>query len=439
MSGTSPSTATPSRRGQCPHRARRARARDAKAGGGHALAHPREHVAREPGHGVRVREVAEVAGEQHVRVVAAASVEREPAAVDPVRARPPAGRRLPSPAGRPPRPPRPGPRDRAARRSARRRRPASARQSGRSGARSSSARARDVQRERVHEVHDAGEPARGRGSGARRASWRWATSNPPEAQRGQSRPRGRAIEERGLQAAGRRGRAARARRLVPRGRSRRVDHTDALRDLRPRPGGRSRAQERDLVPPATGRGAGATRGAGRRGGAGTGARGHEEDAHAPVVVGPLAPPWFDNHRRRTRVIPRCPILRPARAPAGPAVCTIVAKNYLAYARALVKSLRRLQPRAGGVRPVRGRHRRLRRPGARGLHGPRAGRPGAAPRRRSSCFRYDVMELSTAVKPFLLRELFARGHGKVLYLDPDIWVFAPARRACSRGWRSPTSC
>ena len=35
-----------------------------------------------------------------------------------------------------------------------------------------------------------------------------------------------------------------------------------------------------------------------------------------------------------------------------------------------------------------------------------------------------MELSTAVKPFLLRQLFARGHGKVLYLDPDIWVFRP---------------
>ena len=35
-----------------------------------------------------------------------------------------------------------------------------------------------------------------------------------------------------------------------------------------------------------------------------------------------------------------------------------------------------------------------------------------------------MELSTAVKPFLLRQLFARGHGKVLYIDPDIWVFRP---------------
>ena len=35
-----------------------------------------------------------------------------------------------------------------------------------------------------------------------------------------------------------------------------------------------------------------------------------------------------------------------------------------------------------------------------------------------------MELSTAVKPYLLQRLFARGHGKVLYLDPDIWVFRP---------------
>jgi glycosyltransferase involved in cell wall biosynthesis len=47
-----------------------------------------------------------------------------------------------------------------------------------------------------------------------------------------------------------------------------------------------------------------------------------------------------------------------------------------------------------------------------------------PRPREFCFRYEVMELSTAVKPFLLRCLLDRGHRELLYLDPDIWVFRP---------------
>ena len=35
--------------------------------------------------------------------------------------------------------------------------------------------------------------------------------------------------------------------------------------------------------------------------------------------------------------------------------------------------------------------------------------------------YDVMDLSTAVKPWLLELLLARGDDAVIYLDPDIWV------------------
>lgn len=38
------------------------------------------------------------------------------------------------------------------------------------------------------------------------------------------------------------------------------------------------------------------------------------------------------------------------------------------------------------------------------------------------FLYDVVELSTAIKPFAILYLMERlGYGKVLYLDPDIWV------------------
>ena len=38
--------------------------------------------------------------------------------------------------------------------------------------------------------------------------------------------------------------------------------------------------------------------------------------------------------------------------------------------------------------------------------------------------YNVMELATALKPFLLRHLLAAGAPSVTYLDPDIEVFAP---------------
>jgi len=114
---------------------------------------------------------------------------------------------------------------------------------------------------------------------------------------------------------------------------------------------------------------------------------------------------------------------PRAGASGPAVCTIVARNYLAYARALVKSLRRFHPdlpvyvlfvddTAGFVDPAQEDFVLLDL-GVLDL-----------PRRPEFLFRYDVMELSTAVKPYLLQWLFRRGHDKVLYLDPDIWVFAP---------------
>ena len=41
------------------------------------------------------------------------------------------------------------------------------------------------------------------------------------------------------------------------------------------------------------------------------------------------------------------------------------------------------------------------------------------------FRYDIMEFNTAVKPFVMRHLIqVKGYREVVYLDPDIELFAP---------------
>jgi glycosyltransferase involved in cell wall biosynthesis len=43
--------------------------------------------------------------------------------------------------------------------------------------------------------------------------------------------------------------------------------------------------------------------------------------------------------------------------------------------------------------------------------------------RSFVFRYDIIELNTAVKPFMFQRLLRMGHETVLYFDPDIQIFS----------------
>src|SRR5436305_8361176 len=47
-----------------------------------------------------------------------------------------------------------------------------------------------------------------------------------------------------------------------------------------------------------------------------------------------------------------------------------------------------------------------------------------PDRRRFCFRYTILELSTALKPWMFEQLFARGYDRVIYLDPDIRIYGP---------------
>lgn len=101
-------------------------------------------------------------------------------------------------------------------------------------------------------------------------------------------------------------------------------------------------------------------------------------------------------------------------------CTIVAKNYLSHARVLAASLREHHPD--------GRFTVLVIDDPEGRFDP-AGEPFdvlglgdlGLPDVEAMATRYDVLELSTAVKPWLLRTLLDRDD-HVLYLDPDIAIY-----------------
>jgi glycosyltransferase involved in cell wall biosynthesis len=102
-------------------------------------------------------------------------------------------------------------------------------------------------------------------------------------------------------------------------------------------------------------------------------------------------------------------------------CTIISRNYLAQARVLAESFRAQHPDGGFSVLV--------------IDGPvlhanapyELIRPSDLDVAEDEYFRmaaiYDVMELATAIKPWLLRHLLELGE-PVVYLDPDIEVFRP---------------
>lgn len=108
------------------------------------------------------------------------------------------------------------------------------------------------------------------------------------------------------------------------------------------------------------------------------------------------------------------------------VCTIIAKNYVAHARVLARSLAEQNPGSrlwtlivdeydGYIDPAQEPFEVLT---------PRD--VGCEPF-DFMALRYTVLELSTAVKPWLLRDLMGRTGQPVTYLDPDIRVYGSLQR------------
>jgi glycosyltransferase involved in cell wall biosynthesis len=108
-----------------------------------------------------------------------------------------------------------------------------------------------------------------------------------------------------------------------------------------------------------------------------------------------------------------------------AAFTLVSKNYFALATTLAASYRRHHPqndfiivlvdKADGYVPA------LLPSGAQVIELAQFAIPDIG----RFIYRYTIMELNTAVKPFVLADLFERrGYETLLYLDPDIWIRGP---------------
>jgi len=104
------------------------------------------------------------------------------------------------------------------------------------------------------------------------------------------------------------------------------------------------------------------------------------------------------------------------------VFTIVAKNYLSYARTLMKSFASFHPEVRRFVLLADRNDGWFDPGKEPFEVVEAHALGIE-NFPSLAFKYNVVELSTAVKPFFFKYLFSRYHFKdILFFDPDILFF-----------------
>lgn len=103
----------------------------------------------------------------------------------------------------------------------------------------------------------------------------------------------------------------------------------------------------------------------------------------------------------------------------------MAPNYLAYARVLGDSVARHAPEAEFQvlvvsRPQPGVVSAVAASGLQATYATELGLPDF----EHVAFKYDLVELNTALKPTYLKSLFARGFDHVVYLDPDICLYGP---------------
>lgn len=106
------------------------------------------------------------------------------------------------------------------------------------------------------------------------------------------------------------------------------------------------------------------------------------------------------------------------------ICTIIARNYVAFARVLAESFKAAHPDGRCTVLVIDDPTGFIDPAAEPFELLTIDDIGLPDPERMAAW-YDVMEFSTAVKPWLLRTLLERpDYDHVAYLDPDIRVFAP---------------
>ncbi len=110
---------------------------------------------------------------------------------------------------------------------------------------------------------------------------------------------------------------------------------------------------------------------------------------------------------------------------GLAACTIASKNYLPFARSLARSFAEHHPGAPFYLLLVDRVEGCFDPAAEPFEVIELESLGNVPDLAAFNFKYDVLELNTATKPFFLAHLFARGSiEKLIYFDPDILLFQP---------------
>ncbi len=110
-----------------------------------------------------------------------------------------------------------------------------------------------------------------------------------------------------------------------------------------------------------------------------------------------------------------------------AICTIFSKNYLARGRVLAESLARNLPGLPFIALLVDR--------IEGYFDPNAEPFDIVtidllpiPDRESFCFKYSILELNTAAKPFFLQYLFQLGWQRLIYVDPDTYFVGPMDEA-----------